>query len=546
MSRITRGALILFLLISVIIAGCTPQAEPAAEVADSDTSAADTADAAEAEEVEEITEAEESEEVAEAEEAAEDASAGDDMYGGTLIAGLVLEPSTVDPPAYSSNADTIIGNHIFNSLVEPDLQMVSQGALATSWELEGDNTWVFHLREGVTFHNGEVFDADSVEFSLDYYLNHDSEFFKGFINMIETVEVVDDYTVKFVLEAPRSVFPDQLANIRMLPVGFDPTNPIGTGPYRFVEWKRNEAVKVERNDNYWKEGLPYLDGVTFRPILDPQARVIQLTTGEVHWLEEVVPSSAAELEANPDVNIYKLADELNSSVYYMWTNFEAETSPFFDRDVRHAVAYALDREAVAGLTFGYGWLHDNPFPAGHPMYNLASTTYSYDPAKAKELLAKAGYTEPVEITMLVTQKEEFVLPAQALQAGMNEAGFDVTLEIVDFGEWVEKVFVNREHDIAIQSFFARGWDPISVLNASYYFYDFVNPEYGEIMAQAVAENDPAKQKDLYFQLSEIGMTEMPGIVIGGYPLLVAARAEVMGYELGGTTQIPLDNVWLSE
>jgi len=266
--------------------------------------------------------------------------------------------------------------------------------LAESWEASEDAlTWTFHLRKGVTFHDGTPFNAEVVKFSYDRVMNPEhSRVAAQFQEGIKEVEVVDDYTVKFHLNFPNASFIAQLVadfrSVIMSPAAVEKygedlaINPVGTGPFKFVEWRRDEQIVLERNEDYWG-GAPLLDGVIFRVIPDEQTMLIELEKGTVHMSLNFPIEHLAELEANPDLTVHK---GLKHASYGAW--FQVNMPPMGDVRVRKAFALAVDVDTIVD-TVGKGLMVPacGPVPPNNVLIKPCEIEWpKYDPEEAKRIL----------------------------------------------------------------------------------------------------------------------------------------------------------------
>ncbi len=309
---------------------------------------------------------------------AEDVLFGNTMeegeQGGTFIEGSISDISTTYPIVVQDTASSDFLDSIFESLVTVDPNTLEPvGLLAESWEQNEDATvFTFYLREGVTWSDGEAFTADDVKFTYDMYMNPDtgSPRVSDFSAKIESIEVVDDLTVTFNLV---ETYVDFAVDIMVYDIvaehiwadidpaamaqdpgatGLDPERVVGTGPFLFSEWVIEDHATAVRNDNYWN-GAPYLDEYIFKFVPDQAAGVAQLQTGEIDYFEGVPESALAEFEGSEDVTI---VDYPTLSFTFYGLNLDTtKTTLFQDVELRQALLYALDREAmIESIRFGYG------------------------------------------------------------------------------------------------------------------------------------------------------------------------------------------------
>ncbi|HCK19249.1 MAG TPA: ABC transporter substrate-binding protein, partial [Thalassospira sp.] len=277
---------------------------------------------------------------------------------GVLVVGQIAEPKSLDPAAVTAVNDFRILMNVYDGLVRyKDGTLEVEPALAESWTISDDGTvYTFSLRDGVTFHDGTPFNAEAVKYNFDRMLDeshpeHDTGPFPlaFFFSAVEEVEVVDDLTVKFQLNAPYAPFLSNLA----YPTGLivSPTavredgsdfgrNPVGTGPFKFAEWESNAKVVVVRNDDYWEDPAK-LEAVVFRPITDANTRVAELMAGGIDLMVEVPPDSLTQLAGDDNFSVYEQA---GPHLWFLILNLKE--GPFQDKKVRQAINYAIDKKAL--------------------------------------------------------------------------------------------------------------------------------------------------------------------------------------------------------
>jgi peptide/nickel transport system substrate-binding protein len=319
---------------------------------------------------------------------------------GVLVVGQIAEPKALDPAAVTAVNDFRILMNVYDGLVRyKDGTLEVEPALATDWEISEDGTeYTFTLREGVTFHDGSSFDAEAVKFNFDRMLDESHPYYDTgpfplsfFFSAIEEVEVVDPTTVKFVLNEPYAPFLSNLAyptGLIVSPAAVEEhgsefgRNPSGTGPFKFAEWRPNEAVVVEANPDYW-DGAPQLEAVVFRPITDASTRTAEMLAGGIDLMVEVPPVALSQFEGES----YQLHEQAGPHLWFLILN--AKEGPFADKLVRQAANYAIDKEAIVNEVLeGTAEVAAGPTPPAFAWaYNEDLEPYPYDPEKARELIA---------------------------------------------------------------------------------------------------------------------------------------------------------------
>jgi peptide/nickel transport system substrate-binding protein len=483
-----------------------------------------------------------------------DVGVGDADRGGELIAAISGEPERLDPHLTSAYASFQVLENIYDTLVQPGDDLTFEPALATDWEVSDDNlTWTFELREGVTWHNGREFVADDVVYSYERIMDTETAAANAFrFESIESVEAPDDQTVVINLSRPT---PNLLANIgafkgmAIIPqeiVEDDTidTLPVGTGPFRFVEQSPDEIV-LERNEDYWQDGLPLLDGVRFRPIPDPTVKLTNLQGGDVDWVDNVPPQQLSQLEDSDDIEL-----ESVSGGDYWYLAMNLDRPPFDDVEVRRAVAFALDREAITEAAL---FEAATPNQTAIPPDNFFATDHApfeYDPDQAQQLLDDAGVSDVTMELMVTNEYPETVTAAQVIDDQLGEIGIDVTIRELDFGSWLD------EQAAGNFDAFMLGWlgniDPDDFYyaqhrtDANFNFHGYSNPEVDELLDEARATIDEDERKELYDQAVEIIVDEVSYLYLYNPDVINAWVPRVEGYTTRPDSAIRFVETSLSE
>jgi len=355
-----------------------------------------------------------------------------------LRIGLSLDVESMDPFFVNQAAGWSVVHALFDHLVERDFEGNIVPGLALSWTVVDTATLEFVLREDVSFHNGEPFTADSVRFSIERMLSEEAAPNQSKFTAIDAVEIVDDYTVRLILNRPDGTLIDSLTSrLAMLPpqyfaeVGAEAfaSAPVGTGPFTYVEWVPDDRVTLAANENYWKgsyKGMPKVDTVIFRPIPEAATRAAELRAGGVHLIQDVTPDQIDDLEA---AGLVVVPDEAYQLQYIFFIT-DDETLPTYDVRVRQALNYAVDVDAIIeNLLAGLGSRIASPIGPGYLGYNPDVQPYPYDPQKARDLLAEAGYANGFETILDVTTAGH-TDAIDAVAGYLSDVG--VTVEIQDY------------------------------------------------------------------------------------------------------------------
>ncbi len=405
----------------------------------------------------------------------------------------------------------IINTSIYDTLLTRDKQLQLAPSLATSHKLVSEKVWEVKLRQGVKFHNGEPFDANAVKFSFERIYRADFKSpQKGWFSTIERVEIVDPSTVRFHTKVPDPAMPArmtlmyQLAPKYVAQVGDVQANlkPVGTGPFKFVEWTKNDRIVVEANDAHWS-GKPAVRRATWRPIPELGARIAALQTGQADLIVNVPPDQLQTLTATKSVRVEKIP---SCRIIYFGIA-QIKGGPLADRRVRQAINHAVDVQGILdSVLLGNGKRINSSMPPNVWGYDPSIPFYDYNPKKAKELLAAAGQTN-LQLTLQAPNGRWAMDKdiAQAVAGQLTENGIKTNVKIIgEWGSYVRSVLDHKTEDI-----FMNGWCLPSLepdhwvtpnLHTGEPVSQYSNPEVDKLMEQARAEMNTEKRKQLYSQL----------------------------------------------
>ena len=418
-----------------------------------------------------------------------------------LRVGLQLEPPNLDPAAGAAAAvDEVVYGNVFQGLVHIGRNGQVEPLLAESWEISPDGRiYVFHLRRGVKFQNGEAFDAGVVKFTLDRARAPDSaNAQKDAFAVIDRIEVVDPLTVRLTLKAPntRLLYVLGWGDAVMVSPKTAATNavtPVGTGPYRFADWRRGDSVTLERFDGYWG-AAPAIPRVVFKFIADPTAAFAAIKAGDLDAFPNFpAPENLAELDADPRFRVVVGATE--GETILAMNNAKA---PFNDVRVRRAVSYALDRQAIIqGAMFGYGKPIGSHVSPQNPDYVDLTGLYPHDVAKARALLAEAGYPKGFEVTLKLPPPSYARRGGEIVAAQLAEVGIRAKIENLEWSQWLDQVLANKNFDLTIVSH----TEPMDydIYGRDYYF-GYRSAALDGLLARLDAAVDPAERHALMGQV----------------------------------------------
>ncbi|WP_297107405.1 ABC transporter substrate-binding protein [uncultured Devosia sp.] len=457
--------------------------------------------------------------------------------------GVALEPPALDPTAGAAEAiDVVVYQNIFEGLVRIDQTGAVQPGLAESWTISDEGlTYRFKLREGVTFHDGTSFDAEDVKFTFARLLAEDSvNAQKALYTAISDVSAIDPTTVEFTLSRPDGLFLFNLGRgdaVIVAPesAGNNAAEPIGTGPFAFIQWDRGSRVVLEQYGPYWGE-KPALTKATYMFISDTATMTNALLAGDVDGTNNFAAEALAVFENNPQFKVLVGSTEGET---ILATNNRRE--PFSDLKVRQAMAHALDRqEIIEGATYGYGVPIGTHFAPHHPYYLDLTNTYPHDVEAARALLAEAGYADGFSATLKLPPVAYARLSGQIIASQFAEVGISLELVNMEWAQWLEDVFANKDFDLTIISH-VEPFDIGIYANPDYYFgYD--NPEVQALNETLNATTDEAERKRLAQEIQTIIARD----AVNGY-LFELAQTGVWNAKLEGMWQnAPVEGVVLRD
>lgn len=511
----------------------------------------------------EPTEAPEGEEDEEETAEPEDEGAeGEAKRGGILLIGQDFGPQEMDPTISGAWASTNVQELIFTGLLRWSADMELEPDLATDWEISDDGlTYTFNLREGVTFHNGKEFSSEDVKYTFERILNPDTASPRLSIYQdIESIEATSDTSVVFNLAQPIAPL---LRNMATIPNGaIVPSNATddelndqapGTGPFRLVEHLLDQEVILEAFEDYYEEGLPYLDGVTFKLLADDTSISAALRSETVHmaWLKdpkvaENVSQSTEGLQSVPGV-----------SSRYLPIHFDLENPPFNDVNVRRAMSLALDRQAIVDAVLGgFGSVGTFLPPsqlAGYEGDGSDLPYYTQDVEEAQRLLQEAGYDQlDIPEHKVVAANQLDVQCAQVMAQQWAAANINVTINPMEVGAILED-WRNGNYQMAVVGGVWRP-DPSNEVANFHSESSFgqgmgINdPDLDALIEQGLSESDPEARVEIYQQIQQHILEQVYVIVPYTYPLRWELLWEyVKGYDvMASNARISVRKTWLDQ
>ena len=466
--------------------------------------------------------------------------------GGDLNIAIVSDPESLDPVDASSSPAAMVMLHSMEALFDmtPDGEIVPQ--LAEDYEVSEDGLeYEIYLREGVEFHDGTYFDAEAAKFNLERFLDEEAPF-SFLIDEITDIEVVDDYSLRLYTDEPFAPLMAHLSHEFVAMASPDAVeeygedfgvNPVGTGPFEFVEWTRGDEIVMERNDDYWGDNA-YLDTVTFSVVPEDSTRVVMTETGEADAMVTVPPRDVERLEGVEGVNVIQ-----HSSLRTIYIGMHTKREPFDDVRVRQALNYAVDNRAIVEqIMDGAGRPSDAPIAPDIFGY-AEQEAYEYDPDRARELLAEAGYEDGFEVTFHhpVGRYPMDETVAQAVQSQLADVGVDASLETMEWATYLE--FLEQAPEEAEHEMYLLGWGTVTG-DADYGLYALFhstqqaphgndysylgNERVDELLDQARINPDTDDREEMYAEAIEIIWEEAPWIFLHSLVQINAEREGVEG------------------
>ena len=417
---------------------------------------------------------------------------------------------------------------IFDTLLRRDLKTLQlEGNLAESWRLLNDTTWQFKLRRNVKFHNGEPFDAAAVKFSIERMLNpKQAAPGRTSIATIDRVEVVDPLTVNVVTKTPFPLLPVRMSPGHCGTVGILPpkylaqvgdaafaVKPVGTGPYRFVEWVKDERLVLDANKDYHR-GAPAIDRLVFRPIPELTTRVAALLSGQADLVSDVPPDQVAKVKASGVARTE--VSTLGGFVIMMKITNYLMPGPWQDVRVRKAMNHAIDMPTIVKTVLeGYGDILGVPLEKEAFGFNPNIKWYAYDPERAKALLREAGHPNGFEVTLHVPNRRYMndIEVVQAMAQMLGKVGIKAKVEV---GE--QSVYTTKWRQRQLLPVYMVAWGGAGIFDGDLLVNSLhsksalaihKNEALDKILEEAQGSNDPEKRKALYWKAQEIIYEDAP-------------------------------------
>ncbi|MCQ0970093.1 ABC transporter substrate-binding protein [Paracoccus sp. TK19116] len=447
----------------------------------------------------------------------------------SITVGMVLEPPNLDPTGGAAAAtDEVVYANVFEGLTRVGPDGSIGPALATSWDVEEDGkVYVFHLAEGVTFHDGAEFNADDVVFTLDRARAEDSTnaqkvLFEG----IESVEAVDPATVRVTLDAPDGNFPFKMSwgdavMVDEASAADLATNPIGTGPFKFDEWRQGDSIVLSAYDGYWGE-KPALTSATFRFISDPTAAFSAMMAGDVDAFPNYpAPETLTQLEADPRFKV--IVGTTEGETILAMNNTEP---PLDNIKMRQAIAHAINRqEIIDGAMFGYGTPIGSHFAPHNPDYIDLTEQSAYDPEASQALLAEIGGDAPT-LRLALPPPTYARRGGEIIAAQLRAVGIETEITNMEWAQWLETVFKGGDFDLTVISH-TEPLD-IDIYARDDYYFHYAKPDFVALMDQLTETIDPAQRSELLKQAQQMIADDFVNVFLFQLAKTGVANAKIEG------------------
>ncbi len=448
-----------------------------------------------------------------------------------LVVQVAAEPPGLDLTATPASATAgVVFYNLQECLVKIDRHGKIVPWLAERWHTSDNRNYTFFLKRGVRFHNGRELKAADVKFVFERAMNPETKHpYPGYYTAIGDIIVKDDYTITFALKSLNANFLLNMARQGSViypreAVETLKSAPIGTGPFRFGEWVRGDRIVLTRNRDYHVKELPKLERVTFRFITDPNAALAALKAGDVDAsLFGLGPEHIAELRKDGRFSV--IEGNTTNDVILAMNN---SRKPFSDVRVRRAMTYAVDKpEILAGAMFGMGRILGSNVDPLNPYFVDLAGAMPHDTAKARKLLAEAGYPNGLDAVLRVSPQYYYTVRAgEILVAQLQKAGVRVRLEQIEWGQWLSRVWREADYDLTIIGH-AEAWDISNYANPKYY-YRYDSPRFQELFQKSEVTLDDKARRDLYVQMQRLLVEDAPAVWLFMHPRLAVTRKGVQG------------------
>ncbi len=497
-------------------------------------------------------------------------------YGGILVFAHSADALGLDPASEDDDESFLVCDNIYENLVEfiPGSTKL-QPCLAKSYDISKDGLhYTFHLKTNIKFHDGTDFNADAVIYSLNRQFKKNHSAYKYGVwkywnymsldDIINDIVKIDEFTVRINLKKPEAPFLSDLAMSFASIVS--PTasekyktefkyHPIGTGPFKFGKWIKDNSIILEKNENYWGQ-KPFLDKIIFKVIPDPETRYLALKKGDVDIIDSPSPHDIQSIVNNP---LLKTVKQAGLNVSYLALN--TSKKPFDNLLVRKAINYAINKSEIVKTVYGdMGQVAKNPLPPTMWAYNNNIVDYPYNPTKAKELLKKAGFQNGFSTTIWALPVSRAYNPngkkvAEMIQSQLLNVGIKTKIISYDWGTYIDKT-IHGEHDMALLGWNGDNGDPDNFLwnllskesakipagNIAFW----KNDKFTNLLKKAKETSIQSRRKELYNEAQVIFHNQAPWVCLAHSVIIEPMKKNVMNFKLYPTGKRIFHYVWLKK
>jgi peptide/nickel transport system substrate-binding protein len=478
--------------------------------------------------------------------------------GGVLKMGMQSDPSALDPQKQSLTAIWHVVEHIYNCLtkIQPDLSVAPD--LAESWDISADGlTYTFKLHQGVKFHNGREAVAKDVKYSFERLVDPATASTSAAnLASMASIEAPDDYTAVLKLKARDASILANLANSSCIIIPKEVVDQngdlsqvaVGTGPFVFKQYTPNTSITLDKNPDYFEKGLPYLDGVEMLIAAEDTSRTAALVQGTADFIEYTPPKDIAMLKSDSSIALAG-----NSIQQIRMIGFNLRKDPFKNAKVRQAINLVVDRKAIIDAALqGFGTPADIPFSQDY-WAALKRDVPAPDVAKAQQLMAEAGFKDGFK-TSITTWAEYVTIKDSAVvvQEQLKKIGIAAELNALDTGTMSSTVYQKFDFDMAVTGDSAFV-DPDQLVGTNFKtgdsgnFVGYSNPDVDKLIGQGIAETDQAKRAEIYQQIQQILLQDLPWVCLYIGQQYEAMKTYVKGYQHIPTgSNLKVREVWLDK
>lgn len=479
------------------------------------------------------------------------------VRGGTMRIAMDADNTTMDPHRSTAAVDRQVYNNIYGKLVDIDAEFNIVPQLAQSWEIKNEGlTYILKLRRGVKFHDGSDFNAEIVKWNFDRMRDPAlASPRRSEIAPVKDVKVLDSHTIEITLTTPFAPFLSVLTDRAGMMVSKAAVeklkddyarNPVGTGPFRFVEWVKDDRLTVKRFEGYWEKGLPYLDEIIYRPIPDPSVRFTAIRTGQVDFMHQIHPKDVSSAKAERGLKVSEIG-----SLWWQGLHLNTQVPPFSTKALRQAIWYAVDRAVIHRIVhYNQGAVGWSPFPPSMWAQDRDFTDWKRDLAKAKAKLAEGGMPNGFAFTIKGVNSPTAIQELQIIQAQLKEVGIEMKIELLEFGKLLADQ--SSHNFVALRIGWSGRPDPDG--NAHVFLHSkgglnrvrYNNPKMDELLDRARAESDQAKRKALYAQVTRLAVEDAPYIWLRHDAEVKVWAEHVKGFEHISDGMMRMKGVWLEK